>query len=146
MSKRAQVRRLPRLGAAWADVGEARGSLEPVCLPACCLAQMTKGTLRGREGSLLPQRAKSSMSFGSLDHPLPPTRLREFKNLPSITQLLTSRAKQLVLISKSLNRGLSYVLLRSPVIEWTSDHCGCNMSRGSSAAVAVTAGLCHLPS
>ena len=67
------------------------------------------------------------MSFGSLDHPLPPTRLREFKNLPSVTQLLTSRAKQLVLISKSLNMGLSYVLLRSPVIEWAPGHCGCNM-------------------
>ena len=42
MSKRVQGRRLPGLGAAWADVGELRGSLEPVCLSACCLAQMTK--------------------------------------------------------------------------------------------------------
>lgn len=146
MSKRVQVRRLPRLGAVWADAGKVRGSLEPVCLSACGLAQMTKVGSAWGEGSLLPRRAKSSMSFGSLDHPLPPTRLREFKNLPSITQLLTSRAKLLVLISKSLNRGLSYALLRSLVIEWTPDHCGCNMSRGSSAAVAAPAGLCHLPS
>ena len=42
MSKRVQVRRLPGLGAAWADAGKVRGSLEPVCLSACCLAQTTK--------------------------------------------------------------------------------------------------------
>lgn len=39
--KRVQGRRLAGLGAAWADVGELRGSLEPVCLSLCCLAQMT---------------------------------------------------------------------------------------------------------